>query len=1239
MFDLIIFPLKFIYLAIYLALVQLLNSYVYSLFVLSILTVIIVSICKKTTQKIEKSEDRIRKILDPQIKEIKCKYVKKERQDAIQRLYTRYGYNPIYGIRSAASVFLQLPFLLGAYFMLSENILLQGQSFGWISDLSKPDALLFECINILPLIMFVVSILNVFLATDKWNSSRKQGLGLSLFFLILLYTAPAALLIYWTGNNILYLFQTLYSKFKKIFNIDLKFKLSNFGKYALIGISYYLLFIYVGTASFIRNPFEFNADFFEFLKFLSWNILFVTLIGVSFLYVFSKLSKHIDKLISSLVTVILIFIFIQYNFLNDAQQLNGTEFDAPFTIKAYISAIFSILMLICSIIYAKKIRNNSYLLSSIVILLATFIFSYQYHNQVNELLIKEPNSNISVWRVNEAFNFSKNKNVIVIITDTFSGEIAKEIFKDPKYKMKYEGFTLFDDYNANFPVTMVSVAALLSGQIYDNTVPVDSFYWNTRLNTLPKYFKDQGYTSYLGAKNILFSYFSPELFDNIVQDQYKEPKARIYVSDVKLIKNTFVFSLAPNVLRNFFYSFPKSFDNNTWDFAFVNKVNSYFEATRDKPSFHYFHLIGAHPPYIINEDLSISNDADYLSQSKASLNSIYILIEKIKKAGIFDNSLIYITGDHPRGDYKEKSILGLLHVPNQHDFNISSHPLELKDFFEIIKNDGDYKNINKTRHFYAYLPGEQSKDSYLPVIKEYEILGKANDFSNYHYTGNSFYPQIYHVNEFKDYELTQIYDVSPTSFSKTIKREDDVLIATSDFNFFKFESDFEEPVRFEIKYLKGSEEHSKIIDSYKKGDFIDFRFDKNDYIKTLKIHKFFYISSKDQIVNFLDTYTEHKAAFGDGFEKVNQQIIANSDDKILNKFSFINNIDDFTQFEIKYEDNNGEERILSTISNIKGKLVEFYFEKGSKLKSLNILLQKMFEINIPYSKESDSIIDFLSGFSEGGKDYFWIIDNQADMRLKLKPDNYKLRFFIKPQICIKQEPLKKKVDILVNGTIKNSFTLMDQPKNVELLISKADIKNDIVDVSFKLDWVGMSPVTCGTGRDIRTLSLFMSNFCLSNIEKNSFTKQEELNVSIDKLPLKLDLNSSSYYFSGLSGVIEEFGRWTDGNEVSLFFNLSTLSGIEELKIKFNLVSVFLSPENSKIELDAFINDQTFYSRAFTYKNRDNKDLSMIIPKKNLKEGKNTLLLKLNGVNSPANLGLNNDHRLLGLAINSIEFSK
>ncbi len=212
-------------------LLELTNNVVISLVLLSITVKIIVSPFFTIANKWQIQVNRQASILQPRLAEIKSKYKGEEETKQTLALYKELGISPLYSLKSLLSAAIQIPIFFAAYHMLSEHIALSGISFLWIADLSHSDNFLQlpftilyfgNHINILPFVMTSITFASSWLHKDHSLSAtlqRKQQTNLyfmaGLFF-ILLYTSPAGMVIYWTMNNILAFFSTLFEqKFSK----------------------------------------------------------------------------------------------------------------------------------------------------------------------------------------------------------------------------------------------------------------------------------------------------------------------------------------------------------------------------------------------------------------------------------------------------------------------------------------------------------------------------------------------------------------------------------------------------------------------------------------------------------------------------------------------------------------------------------------------------------------------------------------------------------------------------------------------------------------------------------------------------------------------------------------------------------------------------------------------------------------------------------------------------------------
>lgn len=199
MFTAIISGYRFLYLQL-----AALVGYGWAIVALSFICSFLMLPLMRAVAGIVRREKEYEDVIDPQVVAIKAKYASDmDRHFHIQRLYQRYGYSPLAPIKKVLPLFVQIPFLLLTYYMLKGTAQLSGVSFLFLRDLGTADALLPHAVNLFPLVMTGVNILTVFATPGFSHKDWTQAIAISLLFLVLLYTAPSALLLYWTLNNVI----------------------------------------------------------------------------------------------------------------------------------------------------------------------------------------------------------------------------------------------------------------------------------------------------------------------------------------------------------------------------------------------------------------------------------------------------------------------------------------------------------------------------------------------------------------------------------------------------------------------------------------------------------------------------------------------------------------------------------------------------------------------------------------------------------------------------------------------------------------------------------------------------------------------------------------------------------------------------------------------------------------------------------------------------------------------------
>ena len=170
----------------------------------------------RKADKLQEDNKNKQSAMEPMIAHIKKTFKGDERFMMLQAYYRQNDYKPIHALRGSLSLFLQIPFFISAYRFLSGLQLLNGTALGPIKNLAQPDSLIVLggiAINVLPVLMTLINIVSGTVYTKGQPIKTKiQLYGVAFVFLILLYTSPSGLVLYWTFNNIFSLIKNVFDK-------------------------------------------------------------------------------------------------------------------------------------------------------------------------------------------------------------------------------------------------------------------------------------------------------------------------------------------------------------------------------------------------------------------------------------------------------------------------------------------------------------------------------------------------------------------------------------------------------------------------------------------------------------------------------------------------------------------------------------------------------------------------------------------------------------------------------------------------------------------------------------------------------------------------------------------------------------------------------------------------------------------------------------------------------------------
>jgi YidC/Oxa1 family membrane protein insertase len=213
-----IFPVEWVIGLVFQAAYAATSSYGMAIISLAIVINVVLIPFYHLAEKWQTSERQIRNRLRPYIEEITAIYQGQERHMMLRTLYRQNNYHPIMAMRASLGLLIQIPFFVGAFKYLWELDAINGVAWGPFLNLGEPDGLLSAFgvdINLMPFVMTAVNLVSTFIYSRRLEKREKiQLYVLSGIFFVLLYTAPVALVFYWTLNNLLSILKNwIYERF------------------------------------------------------------------------------------------------------------------------------------------------------------------------------------------------------------------------------------------------------------------------------------------------------------------------------------------------------------------------------------------------------------------------------------------------------------------------------------------------------------------------------------------------------------------------------------------------------------------------------------------------------------------------------------------------------------------------------------------------------------------------------------------------------------------------------------------------------------------------------------------------------------------------------------------------------------------------------------------------------------------------------------------------------------------
>lgn len=215
-FNIFIEPLKLLFELVFSVTYRLFDSPLLVLIAMSVVVNLVALPLYNRADAIQQEENERQAKMAHWVEHIKKTFKGDERYMMISTYYRQQGYKTYYSLKSSLSLILQIPFFIAAYNYLSNLEVLKNMGFWIFTNLGEPDRLLnfgSFSINVLPIIMTIINVVAAYIYLKGATRSQKiQTYGIALIFLVLLYTSPAGLVIYWTFNQVFSLVKNVFTK-------------------------------------------------------------------------------------------------------------------------------------------------------------------------------------------------------------------------------------------------------------------------------------------------------------------------------------------------------------------------------------------------------------------------------------------------------------------------------------------------------------------------------------------------------------------------------------------------------------------------------------------------------------------------------------------------------------------------------------------------------------------------------------------------------------------------------------------------------------------------------------------------------------------------------------------------------------------------------------------------------------------------------------------------------------------
>lgn len=305
----------------------------------------------------------------------------------------------------------------------------------------------------------------------------------------------------------------------------------------------------------------------------------------------------------------------------------------------------------------------------------------------------------------DQFEMSADANFILLVLDAVDEACFWQVWeRHPEYQEAMADFTFYNNAMSGYAYTDHSLPLMISGEWFENQEPYADY--------AMRIYRDSPFFRRLEEEGYSLSFYDDELQFEIGQMEGEfanlaHVKSTLWDPELfhgRLLKMTGI-KYAPYFLKPFCWFDPNKLKHQQMGakdeelFVWTNGA-FYKDVLEDEISlvegrrFKLIHLMGAHVPFKYDQYMNETEDADYFTCIESSMTVTMAYLDKLREAGVYDNSIILVLSDHgynisgdaadtPQRDEnqygRQHPILFVKGFGERHEMKISGAPVSYED--------------------------------------------------------------------------------------------------------------------------------------------------------------------------------------------------------------------------------------------------------------------------------------------------------------------------------------------------------------------------------------------------------------------------------------------------------------------------------------------------------------------------------------------------------------------------------